>query len=66
MIDFYFWPTPNGYKIALLLEETRLQHQVKAVDIGKGEQFEPGFLAISPNNKMPAIVDHAPADGGAP
>ena len=66
MIDFYFWPTPNGYKIALFLEETGLAHTVKTVDIGKGEQFEPAYLAISPNNKMPAIVDHAPADGGAP
>jgi len=64
MIDFYFWPTPNGYKIALFLEEAGLQHTVKAVDIGRGEQFEPAFLAISPNNKMPAIVDRAPADGG--
>ncbi len=66
MIDFYFWPTPNGYKIALFLEETGLEHTVKTVDIGKGEQFEPAYLAISPNNKMPAIVDHAPADDGPP
>lgn len=66
MIDFYFWPTPNGYKIALFLEETGLQHTVKAIDIGKGEQFESAYLAISPNNKMPAIVDRAPADGGGP
>ena len=66
MIDFYFWPTPNGYKVALFLEETGLQHTVQAVDIGKGEQFEPAFLAISPNNKMPAIVDRVPADGGGP
>lgn len=64
MIDFYFWPTPNGYKIALFLEESGLQHTVKTVDIGKGEQFEPAYLAISPNNKMPAIVDHAPTDDG--
>lgn len=66
MIDFYFWPTPNGYKIALFLEETGLPHTVKTVDIGNGEQFEPSYLAISPNNKMPAIVDRAPADGGGP
>lgn len=66
MIDFYFWPTPNGYKVALFLEEAGLQHTVKAVDIGKGEQFEPAYLAISPSNKMPAIVDRTPADGGAP
>ncbi|HET6905473.1 MAG TPA: glutathione binding-like protein [Rhodanobacteraceae bacterium] len=66
MIDFYFWPTPNGYKVALFLEEAGLQHTVKAVNIGKGEQFEPAYLAISPSNKMPAIVDRTPADGGAP
>ncbi|MBS0433187.1 MAG: glutathione S-transferase N-terminal domain-containing protein [Proteobacteria bacterium] len=66
MIDFHFWPTPNGYKIALFLEETGLQHTVKTVDIGKGEQFEPAYLAISPSGKMPAIVDRAPADGGDP
>jgi len=66
MIDFYFWPTPNGYKIALFLEESGLRYTMKAVDIGKGEQFEPAFLAISPNNKMPALVDHSPPDGGAP
>jgi len=66
VIDFYFWPTPNGYKIALFLEETGLQHTVKTVDINKGEQFEPAYLAISPNNKMPAIVDRAPNDGGRP
>lgn len=66
MIDFYFWPTPNGYKIALFLEESGLQHMVKAVNIGKGEQFEPAYLAISPNNKIPAIVDHAPTNGGDP
>lgn len=66
MIDFYFWPTPNGYKVALFLEESGLRYTMKAVDIGKGEQFEPAFLAISPNNKMPALVDHSPPDGGAP
>lgn len=64
MIDFYYWPTPNGHKIALFLEETGLEYAVHAVDIGKGDQFQPAFLQISPNNKMPAIVDHAPADGG--
>ncbi|HTV85502.1 MAG TPA: glutathione binding-like protein [Dyella sp.] len=64
MIDLYYWPTPNGHKIALMLEETGLAYRIKPVNIGKGEQFEPAFLKISPNNRMPAIVDHAPADGG--
>ncbi len=66
MIDLYYWPTPNGHKITLFLEETGLDYAIRPVDIGKGEQFEPAFLAISPNNRMPAIVDHAPVDGGAP
>ena len=66
MIDFYYWPTPNGHKVTLLLEEAGLDYTINPVDIGKGAQFEPGFLRISPNNKMPAIVDHAPVDGGAP
>ena len=66
MIDLHYWPTPNGHKITLFLEESGLPYRIHPVDIGKGAQFEPGFLAISPNNKMPAIVDHAPADGGAP
>jgi len=71
MIDLYYWPTPNGHKITLLLEELAesgapLAYAIKPVNIGKGEQFHPEFLAISPNNKMPAIVDHAPADGGTP
>ena len=71
MIDLYYWPTPNGHKVTLLLEEladagARLDYTIRPVNIGKGDQFEPGFLAISPNNKMPAIVDHAPAGGGAP
>ncbi len=64
MIDLYFWPTPNGSKIAIALEELGLEYRVRFVDITKGEQFEPDFLAISPNNKMPAIVDRAPVDGG--
>ncbi len=66
MIDLHYWPTPNGHKVTLFLEEAGLEYRIHPVDIGKGAQFEPGFLAISPNNKMPAIVDHAPADGGAP
>ncbi|MDH5824517.1 glutathione binding-like protein [Luteimonas sp. RD2P54] len=66
MIDLYYWPTPNGHKITLFLEEAGLEYRIKPVNIGKGDQFDPGFLAFSPNNKMPAIIDHAPADGGEP
>ena len=66
MIELYYWPTPNGHKITLLLEESGLPYTIKPVNIGKGEQFEPHFLAISPNNRMPAIVDTKPADGGEP
>lgn len=65
MIDVHYWPTPNGHKITIFLEETGVAYRIVPVDIGKGEQFKPEFLAISPNNRMPAIVDHAPADGGA-
>ena len=57
MIEFYAWPTPNGYKISILLEEIGLPYTVHPIDIGKGDQFEPEFLRISPNNKIPAIVD---------
>ena len=57
MIDFYYWPTPNGWKISIMLEETGLPYRVVPVNIGKGDQFKPEFLAISPNNRMPAIVD---------
>lgn len=66
MIDFYFAATPNGLKLKLFFEETGLPHRVMPVSLSKGEQFRPEFLAISPNNKIPAIVDHAPVDGGAP
>lgn len=66
MIDLYYWPTPNGHKITLFLEEAGLEYAIRPVDIGKGAQFAPDFLRLSPNNKMPAIVDHAPIDGGAP
>ncbi len=66
MIDLHFWPTPNGLKITLLLEETGLPYTIKPVNIGRGDQFKPEFLAISPNNRMPAIVDHEPVGGGAP
>ena len=66
MIDLYFAPTPNGWKISVMLEEAGLDYQVHWVNIGAGEQFEPGFLAISPNNRIPAIVDHDPDGGGEP
>lgn len=66
MIDFHYWPTPNGHKVTLFLEEAGLDYSIHPVNIGKGDQFRPEYLAFSPNNKMPAIVDHAPADGGAP
>ncbi|MEO3739619.1 GSH-dependent disulfide bond oxidoreductase [Kosakonia sp. WA-90] len=66
MIDLYFAPTPNGHKITLFLEEAGVEYRLIRVDISKGEQFRPDFLIISPNNKIPAIVDHHPADGGSP
>ena len=66
MIDLYYWTTPNGHKITMFLEEAGLPYRLLPVQIGKGEQFKPEFLAIAPNNRIPAIVDHAPADGGAP
>lgn len=66
MIDLYYWPTPNGHKITMFLEEASLPYRIVPINIGAGEQFQAEFLAISPNNRMPAIVDHAPADGGAP
>ena len=66
MIDLYYWPTPNGHKITLFLEEAGLAYTIHPVDIGAGDQFRPEYLEISPNNKMPAIVDQAPADGGPP
>jgi len=62
-IDLYYWPTPNGYKISIALEEMGLPYDVKWVEIGRGDQFKPEFLAISPNNRMPAIVDPAGPDG---
>ncbi|HUA33644.1 MAG TPA: glutathione S-transferase N-terminal domain-containing protein [Candidatus Binataceae bacterium] len=65
MIDLYYWPTPNGHKITIYLEETGLQYRIVPVNIRKGEQFEPDFLAISPNNRMPAIVD-TDGPGGKP
>ena len=66
MIDLYYWPTPNGHKITLFLEETNTPYTIHPINIGKGEQFQPDFLKIAPNNRMPAIVDHEPKDGGAP
>jgi GST-like protein len=66
MIDLYYWTTPNGHKVTLFLEEAGIEYQVKPVNISKGDQFDSAFLKISPNNKIPAIVDHAPADGGKP
>jgi GST-like protein len=66
MIDLYYWTTPNGHKITIFLEETGLPYTIKPINISKGEQFDPAFLRISPNNRIPAIVDHAPPDGGAP
>lgn len=65
MIDLYYWPTPNGHKITIFLEETGTKYRIIPVHIGRGEQFKPEFLKISPNNRMPAIVDRAPSDGGA-
>ncbi len=66
MIDLYYWTTPNGHKITIFLEEVGLEYKIVPVNISKGDQFKPEFLEISPNNRMPAIVDHAPAGGGAP
>ena len=66
MIDLYYWTTPNGHKVTMFLEETGLAYTVKPVNISRGEQFAPAFLAVAPNNRIPAIVDHTPAIGGAP
>lgn len=66
MIDLYYWPTPNGHKITIFLEEVGLDYRIVPVDIGAGDQFKPDFLKIAPNNRMPAIVDHQPADAGEP
>ena len=66
MIDVHYWTTPNGHKITIFLEEAGLPYKIFPVNIGKGEQFKAEFLAISPNNRIPAIVDHEPADGGKP
>lgn len=66
MIDLYYWTTPNGHKITIFLEESGLEYRIKPVNISKGEQFTSEFLKIAPNNRIPAIVDHAPEEGDAP
>ena len=66
MIDLHYWPTPNGHKITMFLEEAGLAYRIHPVDISAGDQFKPAFLKFSPNNRMPAIIDTAPADGGEP
>ena len=66
MIELYYWPTPNGWKISIALEELGLRYVVKPVNLGRGEQFAPEFLTISPNNRIPALVDHDPPGGGPP
>ncbi|MBZ1351072.1 glutathione S-transferase N-terminal domain-containing protein [Alcaligenaceae bacterium LF4-65] len=66
MIDLYYWTTPNGHKITMFLEECGLAYTIKPINISKGEQFAADFLKVAPNNRIPAIVDHAPAGGGAP
>ena len=66
MIDLYYWTTPNGHKVTLFLEETGLDYRILPVNIGAGDQFKPDFLAIAPNNRIPAIVDTEPQGGGAP
>ncbi len=65
MIELHYWTTPNGHKVTIFLEETGLPYTIVPVHIGQGEQFKPEFLAISPNNRIPAMIDHEPADGGA-
>jgi len=66
MIDVHYWPTPNGWKVTIMLEECGLDYKIIPVDIGGGDQFKAKFLRLSPNNRMPAIVDHDPLGGGAP
>jgi len=66
MIDLYYWTTPNGHKMTMFLEETGMPYTIHPVNIGKGDQFKPELLKISPNNRIPAIVDRSPADGGEP
>ena len=66
MLELYYWTTPNGHKVTMFLEEVGLPYRLLPINIGKGEQFQPEFLKIAPNNRIPALVDPEPADGGAP
>jgi GST-like protein len=66
MIELYYWPTPNGHKITMFLDEADVDYTIRPVDISAGDQFKPEYLAISPNNRMPAIIDTAPVDRGEP
>ena len=66
MIDLHYWPTPNGKKVTILLEECGLPYKIVPCNIQQGDQFKPEFLAINPNHRMPVMVDHEPKDGGAP
>lgn len=66
MIDLYYWPTPNGHKVSIFLEEADVEYRILPIDISVGDQFKPEFLRISPNNRMPAIIDPTPVDGGEP
>jgi GSH-dependent disulfide-bond oxidoreductase len=66
MIELYYWTTPNGHKITLFLEESGLPYSIHPINLNRGDQFKPEFLAISPNNRIPAVVDTAPSDGGGP
>jgi GSH-dependent disulfide-bond oxidoreductase len=66
MLDLHYWTTPNGHKVTMLLEETGLPYRIAPVNISAGQQFSPAFLAIAPNNRIPALVDHAPTCGGRP
>jgi GSH-dependent disulfide-bond oxidoreductase len=66
MIELFYWPTPNGKKVTILLEECSLKYKITPVAIGRGDQFKPDFLKLNPNHRMPAIIDHAPTGGGAP
>jgi GST-like protein len=66
LIDLYYWPTPNGHKITMFLEESGLPYEIRPINIATGQQFSAGFLSIAPNNRIPAILDRTPADGGEP
>jgi GST-like protein len=66
MFDLHYWPTPNGKKVTILLEELGAAYRVIPCNIGRGDQFTPEFLSLNPNHRMPVLTDHAPADGGAP